>query len=267
MTKKKVFAFIVLISCIALLIGSYMQWKDKISSVQGESSAPVTGVPTPSEKKDILVKPQLEVERLLTLTAHVDESVQDIFLNRLENEEGVELLIVGSTAMESGEPGYAERLESALKDAYGDFVNVSIEAFDGTSTQFIENMSDEIDFSKGFDVVLFEPFTLTNNGIVVIEDEHSHINSFLERLQSNVEDAVIVLQPPNPIHQASFYPIQVNALQSFAKTKGIPYINHWTKWPDQDSDDILALIDEDNMPNHDGAEVWANALIGYFIAK
>ncbi|MCZ2258643.1 SGNH/GDSL hydrolase family protein [Sporosarcina sp. G11-34] len=267
MNKKTVFAYIVLIGCIALLIGSYMQWKEKTSSFQGGASEQITTETAPTDKIEQPLKPELEVERLLTLTNHVDESVQDVFIKRLEANEKVNFLIAGSTSMEDGAPGYAEQLSSALEEAYGDFIEVTIEAFDKTSDLFIQNLSTEIDFDKGFDVVLFEPFTLNNNGEVSIDDEHQHIKIFQERLKEETEDAVVVLHPPNPIHAASYYPTQVSALNSFAESAGIPYIDHWKQWPDPDTDEINDYLDDNGSPNKEGAEVWANVLIEYFVGK
>ena len=275
MNKKTLLAYIVIIGCIVLLIGSYTKWKDKLSSFHGESGAEVS-VSTPpvksdtdkvDKKDDENMKPELDGKRLLTLTANLDEDVQNVFRSRHKVGDSLEFLIVGSTAMEDGKPGYAELLKTALEEAYGNFVDVTIGAFDGTSKSFIENVRDEIDLDKEFDVILFEPFTLNNNGKVIIEDEHRHINLFLDLLQSNVEDAVIVLHPPHPIHRATYYPTQVSALQNFAVAGGIPYINHWPDWPDKDSDELLEFIDERSMPSKNGARVWANALISYFVAE
>lgn len=73
-----------------------------------------------------------------------------------------------------------------------------------------------------------------------------------------VEDAVIVFHPPYPIYAANYYPTQVNALKSFAESKGIPYVNHWQNWQDPNSEEILDFLEDKSVPNSDEAEVWAN---------
>jgi len=267
MNKKALFAFVVLIGCALLLIGSYMQWNNKISSVGGNSTKPIGSTPASTEdnkESEETEEPELDVKRLLSLTANADEQVQDVFSKRLESDEKVNILITGSNTIDSGKPGYGERLNNALKESYGDAVTVNIEGFNATSEEFLE---DGIDLSLGYDIILFEPFTLKNNGIVTIEDEHEHIKTFQERLTKETEDAVVILQPPNPIHAATYYPTQVNALKSFAESAGIPYIDHWKQWPDPESDEITDYLDDNGSPNKDGAEIWANALIEYFIAK
>ena len=273
MNKKTLFAYIVLIGCIILLVGSYMQWKGKITSVGGQSPIPISSTPAgeddESKEKDVeSVNSEQDIERLLALTANADEQVQEVFKSRLESGEQVDFLITGSTAIDNGNPGYAERLQTALEESYGDLINVAIATIDGTSEDFIsEQMEEEIDLSKGYDIVLFEPFTLNNNGIVTIEDEHAHINQFRELLNEQVEDAVVVLQPSYPIYAATYYPTQVEALQAFASSEGIPFVNHWDSWPDFDSEELLNYLEDKKVPNSDGAEVWANALIDYFIKK
>lgn len=269
MNKKTWLAYIVLITCITVLAGSYIQWKDKLSSYYQS-----TTVATPKESdlndeaKENDVQPENDVERLLLLTTNQDEQVQKVFHNRLEANEKLDFLIVGSPAMTSGNPGYSERLDAALKEAYGDFINVTVTPISGTSQTFIdEGIAANLDLTKGYDVVLFEPFTLSNNGRVVIEDEHRHVNAFREQLTSHIDDAVLVLQPPQPIHQPNYYLTQVDSLQLFAESAGIPYIDHWTDWPDTESDSLLQLLTEEKAPNDEGAEVWANTLINYFIAE
>ena len=242
-----------------------MQWKGNISSVEGNSTKQVSSPEKNDDKKSVdVVKPEQDVKRLLALTSNADEQVQDVFSNRLESEEKVQFLITGSTILDSGKPGYAERLNNALKEAYGDAINVKIESFDGTSEEFLD---EKIDLSPGYDIVLLEPFTLKNNGIVTIEEEHQHIKTFQERLTDETEDAIVVLHPPNPIFAATYYPQQVSALKSFAESEGIPHIDHWKQWPNPETDEISSYLDEDGAPNNDGAEIWASALIEYFIAR
>ena len=264
MNKKAPFSVIVLIGCAILLIGSYMHWKGNISSVGGNSTKQTSSPEKNDDKKsDDVVKPELDVKRLLALRSNADEQVQNVFSNRHESDEKVNFLITGSTILDSGKPGYAERLNNALKEAYGDAISVQIEGFDGTSEEFLD---EKIDLSPGYDIVLLEPLTLKNNGLITIEEEQQHIKTFQERLTDETEDTVVILHPPNPIHAATYYLQQVSALKSFAESEGIPYIDHWPQWPDPATDKISSLLDDSGAPNKDGAEIWANALIEYFIA-
>lgn len=270
MNKKSFSAFSLLIICIILLVLSYSDWKSKISSYNDDvaSDKPKNSQPVSPEKVNTEPKEETEkqssTDSLFFLTKNQDERVQNVFQARFSKSEKVDFLIVGSDLMESGDPGYAKLLEKALIDNYGDSINVSIQSFDSTSLAFIDNIPD---LSVGYDIILFEPFTLKNNGEVAIEDEHAHIEEFSAMLKDEVEDAVIVLNPANPIYAATYYPSQISALQEYASLNGIPYLDHWQNWPDTDSEDINQLLDESSAPNSEGAQVWADALITYFVAQ
>jgi hypothetical protein len=269
---RKVLATIIVIICLTLLIFSYMQWKEKTNFAKGmepSSSKEEAGASSPSVVKDETddTKPDVDVDRLLSLTLNQDETVSSVFKSRLEADEVIDFLIVGSVAMESGEPGYAERLEIALEEAYGDAISISTVSFDEATNSFVAEMGDLVDFDAGYDVVLFEPLTLNSSGEVVVETQHEHIGTFIDRVKDEVEDAVVVLHPPQPLHLAKNYPLQVGSVKKFAESNDIPYIDHWTEWPDKDSDDLKSLLDKNSAPNSDGAEIWANTLITYFIAE
>ena len=129
---RKVLAFILVLICLIILIVSYMQWKEKINSVKGMESSLNEEADSSSvdEGEVVETKPDVDVERLLLLTSNQDEVVQDVFRDRLEADEVVDFLIVGSAAMNYGDPGYAERLQLSLEESYGDSVNVSTIVFD-----------------------------------------------------------------------------------------------------------------------------------------
>ncbi|KAA0955547.1 hypothetical protein FQ087_13130 [Sporosarcina sp. ANT_H38] len=275
MNIKTVMAYIVLIGCIILLLGSYSLWKDKLSSFHNdaEASKPSNGAVSKSkgdgvtEKPDSPVTSEFDVERLLSLTANQDASVQNVFKSRLQAGKPLNFLIVGSDFMTSGNPGFSKRLTLSLKEAYGDFITITEKSFDGSSATFIENLDEEFSIDSSYDVVLFEPFTLTNNGVVRVEDQHEHVKVFQQKIQSFVGDSVLVLQPAQPLPRGIFYPQEVQALQTFAASMDIPYINHWTEWMDSESEMLPNLLDANSSPTSDGSEVWANAVSHYFVAK
>ncbi|WKA54009.1 SGNH/GDSL hydrolase family protein [Planococcus shixiaomingii] len=263
---RKLGAFLIVLMCIAILVFSYITWKEKLAVASEET------VKTPAliEEKEVSketsepVEATLSKDQLEQLVASMDEQVQEVFLNRLEAGEKVQLLVVGSQAMNAGEPGYSEQVKQAIEEAYEGFVEVETLSFDGTSEDFIE---EEIDLSNEYDVVLLEPFTLNNNGLVEIEVEHEHIEEFYERIQTEVSDAVLLLQPPQPIYGAGFYLTQIDALEEFASLNNIVYINHWSAWPATTDPALQEYLTEEAIPNSNGAETWTNELTSYFIAE
>ncbi|GGA20578.1 SGNH/GDSL hydrolase family protein [Psychrobacillus lasiicapitis] len=271
MKYGRMIAIVISAICIILLISSYLTWKSRIDYVKGDIKTIHSTQTELTEKKDVIL-PKKEESIVLSRTfvedsiKNADEKVQELLLNRLDAGVKVQLLIVGSSSMEEGAPGYATILTNALTDTYGDFVETTVLPFNGTSKQFIEGMA-EIAWEKGFDLVLMEPFTLNNNGVVVIEDEHRHIQAFEQKVLEEVPDAVVILQPSHPIFQANFYLVQIDSLEKFATRRGYPYINHWSAWPATNDPALKDLLTEDNSPNSEGAKAWALSLIHYFTGK
>ncbi|TWT03589.1 SGNH/GDSL hydrolase family protein [Planomicrobium sp. CPCC 101079] len=263
---RKLIAILLVIGCIVLLGFSYITWKDKLAAASTKPAEAATLIEEKEEKAETSepIKQVVTEDQLERLMAELDESVQKVFTDRFEADEKVQLLIVGSEAMDAGDVGYGEELERAIEEAYGGFIEVDAVSFDGTSAEFIE---EEIDLSSDYDVVLFEPFTLNNNGLVEIEVEHEHIEAFYGQLQTEVSDAVLLLQPPQPIYGAGYYLTQVNALEEFASLSDIVYINHWSAWPATTDPALQDYLTEEKNPNDTGSQTWANELKGYFIAE
>ena len=265
---------IVFLGCIVVLITSYSIWKSKIEMTKGDTTSSQTEQhiiieeePDKTEIETPKVAPTISRETIELAIVNADETVQELVLNRFDAGEQIQMLIVGSTAMEDGSPGYAKLLTDELANTYGSFLETSVASFDGTSKNFIEEKMDEIDWTKTYDLVLYEPFTLNNNGKVKIEDEHKHIQVLEEKMLAEVSDAVLVLQPSYPIYEAAFYLVQIEALEKYAQRKAYPFINHWSSWPSTSDEYLTTFLTEDNSPNEEGAKLWASSLITYFTAK
>ncbi|SER71216.1 SGNH/GDSL hydrolase family protein [Psychrobacillus sp. OK032] len=272
MRYGRIIAVVISAICIFLLISSYLTYKSRIDNVKADTKTihytqdelgEKEGVVSPKNEKSVSLSRKTVEESI----KNADEQVQNLLLNRLDAGEKVQLLIVGSDAMEEGAPGYATLLTNALTDTYGDFIETTVAPFDGTSKQFIDENMEEINWEKGFDLVLLEPFTLNNNGIVKIEEEQQHIKAINGKALEEVSDAVLVLQPSYPIYNANFYLVQIDALKNFSSTNGYPYINHWSAWPDTTDPALNSLLTEDKSPNSEGAKVWASSLITYFTGR
>ncbi len=251
-----------IILCGVILFFSYTSWKEKLATAGLPAEPATAAAPAEETEQETAAAPDepedIDLERL---TAEMDEQVQELFYNRKEQDERVELLIVGSQAMDDGQPGYGELLADALDSSYSGFVETERLSFDGTSEEFLMSGPQ---LSAGYDVVLLEPFTLKNNGRVEIETEHLHIQNVFGEVLSAESDAVLVLHPPQPIYGAQFYRTQVLALEEFAAFQGYAYIDHWQKWPSTEDLTLKDYLTEDSNPNNRGAETWANALIAYF---
>ncbi len=274
MNKKALYFLIVLFTCFIILITSYIQWRVKLSSfnniqttsVKTEERSSNEGEKVPEKLKSEITD-TTNISDLLLKTANQDQVVQDLFKKRFDSGEKVNFLIVGSTYMNSGSPGYGDQLSLALTETYGNHIQVEVKALEGSSSTLVDDLKNIFNPSTHYDIVLLEPFTLNNNGVVTPEDQHKHIVLIQKKIQSFVPDSVLVLHPAQPLPNGVFYPKEVQVLREFAQSKNIPYINHWGQWVDANSAVKNGLVDDNSEPTTEGAKVWSNALINYFIAE
>lgn len=266
MRNKGLYVVIFTLICGLLIIFSYLAWQEQLDSIarpveRVEASEEPEESPSDSASKDP-AEDASEVDASFTASlANMDEEVQAVFESRKAAGEKVQLLILASDLVDMGSPSMSELVEQQLQATYGDDLEITKQTFNENSITITEQ--DLISFDGGYDVVLFEPFTLKNNGEVDIETEHAHITSIVERFRSEVEDVAIVFTPPNPIYNASYYPVQVDALLTFLNEQGYPVIEHWQNWPDPKDEQIKEYLDENSRPNTEGAALWAQAVNTY----
>ncbi|MFK4998700.1 SGNH/GDSL hydrolase family protein [Bacillus sp. N9] len=201
---------------------------------------------------------------VLEKTENWPETARQSFSASIEAGIPYHIAIVGSQAL-GGEEGWAAMLRDALEETYSkDLINVSIFEFgDKTSNQFLADGGDQLVADRSPDLVLFEPFTLNDNGRVAVSESHENIATFIEK----VDDAVVILQPTHPIYKATLYPGEVNDLKIFATEQKLPYIDHWEIWPDYKTEEIIDYLvrPKQSAPNEKGHKLWFSYLEKYFI--
>lgn len=263
MKLYKLGGFIAALACLGILVYSYLSWQDKLQWVgKPEQTDNAETENTDSETQTTQTESTSDDSVNTELFANMDEQIQELFLEKSSEGETLQLLIAGSDALESGDPGYAERLKTSLEEAYDESIEVTIEAIEGTSDAL-----QSVDLSAGYDLALLEPMTLMNNDRISIEDERQDVLDFSDRLEQENPDALIILHAPQPIYGAGYYLAQVQALGEFANIYSYPYIEHWDAWPDTDDIALKEHLTEDAVPNDKGAETWASELSNYFIAN
>ncbi|RAZ69628.1 SGNH/GDSL hydrolase family protein [Planococcus maitriensis] len=263
MKLYKLGGLVAVLICLGILVYSYLSWQDKLQGAAGTNAeASTESKNTTSETENTQIEEKSGESVNSDLIANMDEQVQKLFIKKSSEGETLKLLIAGSEALESGDPGYAERLKTSLEEAYGETIDVTIQAIEGTSYDL-----QYVDLDAAYDLVLLEPMTLMNNDRISIEDERKHVEDFSIRLEEENPDALVVLHAPQPIYGAGFYRSQVQALEEFANLYSYPYIEHWDAWPDTDDVALKEHLTEDAVPNDKGAETWATELSNYFIAN
>ncbi|TYR72632.1 SGNH/GDSL hydrolase family protein [Rossellomorea vietnamensis] len=249
------------IFCFAFLLLGYTHWQDRIAVEPAAATAN-----TPAAQEEEPTEPEEEND-ITSLISNWPEAAQETFLEAQSNGNTYKLAIVGSTALGTEENGWSLQLTSALEETYGESIEVELFEYDTISIEFInsQDMEEVLTFSP--DMVLLEPFSLNDNSRgVAVTDNHDSIEIFLSNLQMSNEDATLILQPANPLYEATYYPSQVEDLKSFADTSGITYLDHWQAWPETNEEELDGYLTQ-GEPNEKGHEIWAKYLTEYFIAE
>ncbi|MCC5803200.1 SGNH/GDSL hydrolase family protein [Rossellomorea vietnamensis] len=252
--------FILAIGCAAVLFYGNMTWQEKTSS-----SSP----PHPAKVEETGTEPDgEETADDKALIAHWPEKAQDTFLQDLKAKKPYKLALVGSTALGEEENGWSRQVKEELESTYGASLDVTIYEYDSTSIEFVNGEQAEEVLTDNPDLVLLEPFSLSDNSnLVGSKNNHESIQIFNRRLTEQNEDAVLILQPTHPIAGATYYPEQIEELQAFAEEQNIPYLDHWTAWPEDDETLADYVTENQEAPNEKGHVVWADYLLDYFIAE
>jgi hypothetical protein len=258
--KNFLLTVLLLVSCVSFIITGQLYWQKKIDDTvkQAMSEAPKQEAIDENESK------------LMKYADQLPSKVQNKIKNAIHTNRPVRLVIVGSKAISSSEKSWPALFKNELESTYGKqvFEVVVKEYGDMTTKEALEaNVDKEIIDAKP-DILLWEPFILNNNGVVEIDETLKDIETMIESITSELPDVTMMLQPPHPIYNATYYPTQVEELKTFAKEKGYIYLDHWKAWPDYKSEEINDVVNENtDLPNERGHQLWADFLINYFIAK
>ena len=279
MNKTKLITIFVIIGCIATLFASYTIYQARIQSITNPTQH-ASDKETPKDKENSkesttsnqenvqLKSESLTSEEITSLTANLSEEAKAVVTSRLESGEKIQLLMIGSSSIEQGNPGYGELLTSDLSEAYGEWIETTPVTFDGNTAALVAALDgDLIDWSNEYDVVLLEGLNLENNGQVIVEDSIEHIETINDRMKQNVTDAVLLVHPSQPLAKATFYPTEVQSFKSYLTSREYTYIDHWIEWPVGNEEEMNTYLTDDSEPNDKGAALWASALSTFFTGK
>ena len=258
--RNVLLAVLLVISCTSFIVAGHLYWQKKIDATVRQAM---------TEATEFQVTHEQEAKRM-AYAKKLPAEVQAKIKRAIETNRPLRLVIAGSEATPASKDGWPSLFEQQLDATYGNkaFQVVAKEYKGMTTKQAIEeNIAEQLIKEKP-DMVLWEPFLLNNNGVININDTFQHIDTIIQTITDTLPDVTIILQPPHPIYNATYYPEQVKQFQAFAKEKGYIYIDHWKAWPDYKSNELNKYVDPDtDLPTKDGQKRWADFLAGYFIAK
>ncbi|MGM0777891.1 MAG: SGNH/GDSL hydrolase family protein [Bacillota bacterium] len=257
---KALLTFLLAACCVFILIAGNLHWQKKITGSAAPESAPAadnieSGDPANPEK-----------ERLLSLAANWPESSRKQLEKALDEQRAYTITILGSNSLGEGSDSWPELLKAELQSAYGkELIETNSLSYDMTSSQFVNQNMGGLLKNPG-DLILFEPFTLNDNGEVGTKAGLENIAFVMEEVKSKNPDSTFILQPPHPLYDTIYYPKDVEELKEYGEENSIPYLDHWTAWPEMDDPEMKEYLASDNsQPSKKGHRVWADFLIDYFI--
>lgn len=259
---KNFFAIFIISLCILTMIAGKIHWNYKINAVSGNSGEQQT---TPKKEK----QKQSETDKLQALTKHLPKPLKEKIITAKTEKAPLKMLALGSNSTPEGSGTWTSILQKRLDKAYGKGVfEIIVENYgDELSVNIVQQEAYQSALEHHPDIVLFEPFLINDNGKVAISNTLDSIEIIINKFQEKNKNVTIILQPPNPIHQAVYYPNQVKALEEFAEKHNYIYLHHWDNWPDYNSDEFLDYVNDDSLPNTNGHQVWADYLAKYFTGE
>ncbi|MDR7238752.1 SGNH/GDSL hydrolase family protein [Neobacillus drentensis] len=252
------------IACIAILYYGHSYWNQRIASAS--NTTPSTSDHAQSE---VTVKNDDSDIDLLELTKNWPASSVDKFEQTLNKKKSFKVLFVGSTSIGSENSGVFPMVKKKLIETFGEKnIQVDVKTFNSTSTQFINKNEQEDIAAEKADLIVLEPFILMNNGVVLIGDTLENTTTIMDDITAKNPETSFILQPSYPLYKAKIYPKQVEELKKFAMENDITYLDHWSAWPDPNTEAIKDyLLPDQSAPSDKGYELWSESILHFLISK
>jgi hypothetical protein len=279
---KRWLVFLIIFISIGAVIFGRFSYQAKLSDIaeaaKEHSSTPIlqaeeNAASEPEENNGTDNNESSEIN-IAELTEGLDSSVTNLIEGRYAEGEKIEIAAFGSRALTDSESEglipWPELLEDNLNESYStELFEVTTYSFDRlTSLEVYQDSLYEEAAVSHPDLLILEPFMLSNNGNVRIEDSLDITERLIEEFEKENEDIIIFVQPPHPLYNSVFYPQEVEALKDFVEEQGLSYADHWEEWPGIQEEELLTYTDEEhNMPTEAGHELWAEALKKYFVKE
>lgn len=255
---NKVIVLVTLIACGAAIILGNLHWNEKITA----QSEQAEGKADPVEKAE----EDQEMSDVLSYTANLPEAAQEKIKTAIDSNKPVKLVIFGTSEVEGT---WIDSFKHELTNAYGDNVFDITAISTGTNTTrdlINEKLYEKIN-ELNPDILLFEAPMLEDNGDVGITNTLENLEEMYEFWQEANEKLVLMIQPSQPLYNATYYPSEVKQLESHTEKNNFTYLDHWENWPELDNTEMKNYLTKDSDVNEKGFEVWAEYLVKYFVAK
>lgn len=257
------------IICVAVLVLGHSYWNNKIEASGENTVISYNEQETTSNVSDQKSSTKSFDQDIIALTSNWPKASVNRFKQAMEEKKAFKILFVGSSAIGSETEGTYPKVKEKLINTYGKKnIQISLKTFDFTSSQLIKNSGQEAITAEKADLIVLEPFILLDNGNVTIEDSLQNLTTLMAYIMVKNPETTFILQPSYPIYNAKIYPQQVEELKNYAEKNQITYLDHWSKWPDSNTEAFKDyLLADQSAPNDKGSKVWSDYLIHFFISE
>ncbi|MCM3729090.1 SGNH/GDSL hydrolase family protein [Neobacillus cucumis] len=259
---KTFFTILLGIACLTVVVWGHSNWNKKIAVASNHLSSFTQADGVSSQK----ITTGFDQEEIVAYTSNWPSTAVKTFKKAIKEKKAYKILFVGSPAIGSDTAGSYPSVKEKLIETFGKKnIQVKLKTFNSTSTKFISDNKQADLAAEKADVIVLEPFILLNNGEVLPENTLKDITKIMDDIKAKQPETTFILQPSYPLFQAKFYPNQVAVLKKFAEENKIAYLDHWTAWPDPNTNAFKDyLLPDGSAPSAKGYEVWSNYLIKYF---
>jgi hypothetical protein len=258
--KRRFLTVFIMIACVLSVIGGHFYYNNKLEKTAHAAKLELAKAPkekTKAEETSAQKKPGEHFE-------NAPEGVAELFNKKKSAGQSLNMTLVGSSLTSAEDGKWAKMFTTKMNETYGKDVTVETISFGEMNSLELTNQDSYTTLvQKKTDVVLIEPVLLNDNNGVTIEDTLYVLGKMINDVKYTNPEAIILIQPSNPIYHPQKYAEQVSGLEAYAKEKGIPYLNHWAAWPSVDSEDINKYVIE-LVPNEEGHKLWSDFVYNVF---
>ena len=189
-----------------------------------------------------------------TITNKVEE--------RLNADEPIRLLIIGLDYMTSENNIFPEVFANIMGNELTSYVEVDHHLFTEYASLATIVNSDEInDLNKDlYDIVILDPFSYNNNGLLSYEDTEYYLNEVLNFWEDS--NAVVIVHPIAKVTSLEYGPERYDHIESAMNDRSEIWIDVWN---DTDEGSFDTYITAGGFPTDEGLDFWAKHVASYFI--
>ncbi|MFC0236535.1 SGNH/GDSL hydrolase family protein [Fictibacillus phosphorivorans] len=264
MKKRRFLMVFVMIACVVSVVGGHFYYNNKLeeTAYAAKRELEIT------EKKAATKNVSSEETKSSTENHFADapEGIADLYKEKKKAGEPLKFHLVGSTNTSSDQGTWAQLFTTEMTNTYKEKVTLhTTSTGDMTSLELQEDPIYEEIQNRKSDIIIIEPPLLNDNDGISMDDTLFVLSNMIEGIKSSNPEAIILIQPSNPISSPDKYANQVLALESFAKEQNLAYLNNWSSWPSVDDEQIKSYYDSTTLlPNEKGHKLWADFMIKTF---